>query len=86
MLILMKIEDMLADQGCRSMSAGNVEQAITLILAERFDTAMLDVNLNGEKSYAVADAMTVRQGVLPQQRLQRQQHKQKSPRTSPPRR
>lgn len=58
MLILLKIEDMLSDLGCQSVSAAsNVEKALELIHAEAFDAAMVDVNLDGKKSYAVADAL-----------------------------
>lgn len=59
MLVLMAIEDMLADLGCTAISvAGNVEKALALIATERFDLATLDVNLNGERSYPAAKALT----------------------------
>src|ERR1700736_1248780 len=58
MLILMIIEDMLADLGCESVTAAaTVDQALALMDARVFDAAMLDVNLNGRKSYPVADAL-----------------------------
>lgn len=61
MLILLRIEDMLADLGCTAVSAAtNVDQALTLIDAETFDLAMVDVNLDGMKSYPVADALAER--------------------------
>jgi len=61
MLIRMTIEDMLADLGCESVTAAaTVDQAISLIDAHAFDAAMLDVNLNGNKSHAVADALAAR--------------------------
>jgi CheY-like chemotaxis protein len=61
MLILLKIEDLLADLGCVSVSAAtNVDQALALINAEAFDAAMVDVNLDGMKSYPVADALAAR--------------------------
>ena len=61
MLILLKIEDMLADLGCKSVSAASsVEQALALIDAQAFDVAMVDVNLDGSKSYPVADALDAR--------------------------
>lgn len=61
MLVLLNIEDMLADLGCTSVSAaGTVGQALALIDAQDFDAAMVDVNLDGRKSYAVADALTAR--------------------------
>lgn len=61
MLVLINIEDMLADLGCTSVSAAaTVDQALALIEAQGFDAAMVDVNLDGSKSYAVADALAAR--------------------------
>jgi CheY-like chemotaxis protein len=61
MLVLMAIEDMLADLGCDSVTAAaSVEKALTLIEAEQFDVAILDVNLGGQRSYPIAEALTNR--------------------------
>ena len=61
MLILMMIEDMLADLGCQSVAvASKVGPAISLIEGQEFDMAMLDMNLGGIESYPVADALTAR--------------------------
>ena len=61
MLILMMIEDMLADLGCKSVAvASKIGQAITLIDDQVFDAAMLDLNLNGMESYPIADALAAR--------------------------
>ncbi len=61
MMILMLIEDMLGDLGCESVAtAATVEQAIAHIDAQVFDAAMLDMNLNGDKSHSVADALAAR--------------------------
>jgi CheY-like chemotaxis protein len=61
MLILMMIEDMLADLGCESVAvASKIGQAITLIDDQVFDAAMLDLNLNGMESYPIADALAAR--------------------------
>lgn len=61
MLVLLNVEDMLADLGCTSVSvAATVDQALALIAAQTFDAAMVDVNLNGRKSYLVADALAAR--------------------------
>jgi CheY-like chemotaxis protein len=58
MLILMMIEDMLADLGCDSViAAATIEQALALIGEQVFDAAMLDMNLNGD---TVADALAAR--------------------------
>ena len=61
MLVLMETQDMLADLGCESVGAATTnEQAIVLIEAQHFDTALLDLNLNGVTSYPVADALAAR--------------------------
>jgi CheY-like chemotaxis protein len=61
MLILMMIEDMLVDLGCESVTAvATIEKALMLIEEHVFDAAMLDMNLNGDDSLKVADALTAR--------------------------
>ena len=61
MLVLMVLEDMLDELGCRSITAAaNVEDALKLAATEDYDAAVLDVNLNGSKSYPVADALAQR--------------------------
>ena len=61
MLVLLMIEDMLTDLGCESViAAATVDKALALIDAQVFDAAMLDMNLDGTKSHAVADALAVR--------------------------
>ena len=61
MMVLLQIEDTLADLGCTSVSAAaTVDQALDLINAHAFDVALVDVNLNGSKSYPVADALAAR--------------------------
>ena len=61
MLVVMALEDMLADLGCTALArAANVEQALGLIERQPFDLATLDLNLDGSNSYAVAEALTER--------------------------
>jgi CheY-like chemotaxis protein len=61
MLVLIMIEDMLSDLGCRSVtSAATVDKALALINAQAFDVALLDMNLNGSDSHAVAEALSAR--------------------------
>ena len=61
MLLLLQIEDMLADHGCTSVcAAANPDQALALIDGQDFDAATVDLNLNGRKSYRVADALAAR--------------------------
>lgn len=55
MLVLMAMEDMLADLGCTSIAvAATIERALALIDAGRFDFATLDVNLDGQRSDPIA--------------------------------
>jgi len=61
LLVLMMIADMLADLGCGSVTvATTTEQALALIGAQVFDAAMLDMNLNGNSSHSVAEALVAR--------------------------
>lgn len=61
MLVLLNIEYLLADLGCESVTAAaTVDQALVLVEAQVFDAAVLDVNLNGDESYPVADALGAR--------------------------
>lgn len=60
MLVLMNIEMELEDLGCSAIdAAASVAEALALLGKHGFDAAMLDVNLGGEKSYPVADALTL---------------------------
>ena len=59
MLVLMAMEDMLADLGCTSIAvAASIERALALIEAEPFDLATLDVNLDGQRSDAIAETLS----------------------------
>jgi CheY-like chemotaxis protein len=61
MLLVMMIEDMLADLGCTSLSsAATVDEALALVATQAFDVAMLDMNLNGSDSHPVAEALAAR--------------------------
>lgn len=61
MLVVMMIEDMLADLGCTTVtSAATIEKALALIDTQVFDLAMLDMNLNGNDSHPVAEALSAR--------------------------
>jgi CheY-like chemotaxis protein len=55
------LEDMLAELGCEIVGpAARVSQALAMVEGEDVDAAVLDINLNGQKSYPVADALTAR--------------------------
>lgn len=56
-MVCMMIEDMVSELGCVVVGpAGNLTQALALT-DEQIDIAILDVNLNGEPSGAVADRL-----------------------------
>jgi CheY-like chemotaxis protein len=58
MMISMLIEDMLDELGCRLVGpATKVQRALELIGKETIEVALLDVNLNGEATYVVADEL-----------------------------
>ena len=54
------LEDMLEDLGHVSAAAGDVTGALGLLQDRMFDCAILDVQLNGETSYAVATELRQR--------------------------
>ena len=61
MIVVWLLEDMLVDLGCAIVGpATSVNRALAMIDAEAFDAAVLDVNLDGQMSYPVADALTAR--------------------------
>lgn len=60
-LVLIMTEGMLRELGCRAvMAAGTVDAALALIATQSFDAAMLDLNLKGDKSFPIADALAAR--------------------------
>lgn len=60
-LIAMMAEDMLEGMGCGPVTiATTLADALAAVSSGTFDVAMLDVNLNGERSLAVADAARAR--------------------------
>lgn len=58
MLVAWTLEDMLADLGCDIVGpAARVNQALAIVDAEVIDLAILDINLHGQKSFPIADAL-----------------------------
>jgi CheY-like chemotaxis protein len=61
MMVAMLLEDMLSDIGCIPLGpAKTVKSALKLIEHAGFDVAILDVNLNGEETYPIADTLASR--------------------------
>ncbi len=60
-LISLLLEDMLTELGCTVLgSASSVEAAIEMLDRAAPGVVVLDINLAGEKSYAVAEALVER--------------------------
>lgn len=60
-MVAWALEDMLANLGYSVVGpAARVDEALSLIENGSVDAAVLDINLNGEKSYPVADALVAR--------------------------
>jgi DNA-binding response OmpR family regulator len=61
MLVAWLLGDMVADLGCAVVGpAAGVNQALAMIDPEAINAAVLDVNLNGQLSYPIADALAAR--------------------------
>jgi CheY-like chemotaxis protein len=60
MMLFMMIEEMLTDLGASVAVATTVTQALAKIDAQEFDVATLDLNLDGDESYPVADMLVLR--------------------------
>lgn len=62
-MIAMMVEQMLAEIGYEMVGPGlRLDQAVSLAETEAMDAAVLDVNLGGERSFAVAEVLR-RRGV-----------------------
>jgi DNA-binding response OmpR family regulator len=59
--VALLLEDLLMEVGCVPVaSCSSVAKAMEAIGKHTFDLAVLDVNLNGERSYPIADALDER--------------------------
>jgi CheY-like chemotaxis protein len=57
-MVAMLLEEFLLELGCQTVEiAARVDTALTFIEAKFFDVVILDVNLDGEASYPVADEL-----------------------------
>ncbi len=62
MLVALMLQDMLSDLGFRTVMAARVGKAAKIAATADVDCAILDINLDGEPSYPVAEALR-RRGV-----------------------
>ena len=61
LLVSWATQDMLEELGCVAIGpAASVNQALAAIALEDIDVAVLDLNLSGQLSYPVADALALR--------------------------
>jgi len=59
MMVAMLVEDMLLDVGCEVIGpVTRVDEALAHTQSGGIDVAILDVNLDGHETYAVADALS----------------------------
>jgi len=62
-LVTMLLQDTLEEMGCKQVTVAMwPDEALDLINQATFDVAVLDLNLNGEESYSVADEL-LRRGI-----------------------
>jgi CheY-like chemotaxis protein len=60
-LVGMLLEDMLDELGCEvAAMSTHLDEALELALAAAFDFAVLDINLNGQRSFPIADLLAER--------------------------
>lgn len=57
-MVMMLIEDMLIEMGCKVIIASELDEAQDKASSLDFDIAVLDVNLNGSYSYPVAELLS----------------------------
>ena len=61
LLVALLVEEFLLDFGCTPAAlCSNVAEALEALESGAFDLAVLDVNLGGERSYPIADALATR--------------------------
>jgi CheY-like chemotaxis protein len=57
-MVAMLLEDMLADLGHEVVATvGSIERASEIVATTSFDLAILDVNLNGQHTYPLAETL-----------------------------
>lgn len=57
MLLALMLEDLLLDSGHRVVHANSLGDAMAAIERERFDAAILDINVNGKDVFPVAERL-----------------------------
>lgn len=60
MLVAMLLETTLEDAGCHVLMAARVAKGFELVESQQIDAAILDINLAGQPSFELADALQER--------------------------
>jgi CheY-like chemotaxis protein len=58
MLIALSLTDIVTALGCTSVMVSRVAKAVAIAATQKFDAAILDMNLAGEPGYPVAEALS----------------------------
>lgn len=61
MIVALDLSDVVERLGCTYVLSGRVGKAVELVASQRFDLAILDLNLAGEAVYPVADELRKRE-------------------------
>jgi CheY-like chemotaxis protein len=59
-IVAMMLEDMLLDFGCRVEIAANIRSALAAVRDHRLDGVLLDMNVHGQQTTAVAEELVSR--------------------------
>lgn len=59
-MVAMMLEDVLAEFGCRVVLASNIKSALTAIRDQSLDGVLLDMNIHGQLTNAVAEELVSR--------------------------
>jgi CheY-like chemotaxis protein len=60
MLVAMLLESTLEDAGCHVMMVARLVKGLEIAMSQPIDAAILDINLAGQPSFALADALLER--------------------------
>ena len=59
-MVAMMLEDTLQDFGCNVILAGSIDDALSFVRKHALDGVLLDMNIHGRKTVAIAEELTIR--------------------------
>ena len=59
-MVAMMLEDTLQDFGCSVVLAGSIDDALTFVRKHELDGVLLDMNIHGRKTIAIAEELATR--------------------------